>query len=69
MSCLISYAGPSEDGLPVKDQGWRLYEFTYARTHKGNPIKRLVQRPYRKLLGVFATYEEANNEARKRGLA
>lgn len=68
MSCIISYAGPSENGGQVKDQGWRLYELTYARSHMGNPIKRLIQHPYRKLRGVFATYEEASDEACKLGL-
>jgi hypothetical protein len=52
---VIEYAGPSSDGLPVKDQGWRVYELTYARSYKGNPIKRKIQRPYRKLRTVCLT--------------
>jgi hypothetical protein len=57
---VIEYAGPSSDGLPVKDQGWRVYQLTYARSHKGNPIKRAEQHPYRKLRGVFETREQAD---------
>ncbi len=63
MTCIISYAGPTQDGLPVKDQGWRLYELTYARSRNGQPIKRKIQHPYRKLRGVFATYDEASDAA------
>lgn len=58
-SYIIQYAGPSEDGWPVKDQGWRVYELTYARSYMGYPIKRKYQRPYRKLVGVFLTIFEA----------
>lgn len=55
MAYVIEEARPTLDGLPVKDQGCRVYELTYARSYKGNPIKRKVQHPYRKLVRVFET--------------
>jgi hypothetical protein len=58
---VIEEARPSSDGLPVKDQGWRVYRLTYAQSHKGNAIKRKEQHPYRKLIRVFPTYDEAAN--------
>jgi len=61
MAYVIEEARPSADGLPVKDQGWRVYQLTYAKAHMGNPIKRKVQRPYRKLICVFETRDQANS--------
>lgn len=64
--CRIEYAGPSADGLAVKDQGWRVYGATFQqRNCHGEPVKRKNRVPRWRLIAVFDSREAAQQSIMK----
>ena len=57
----IEYHGPGEDGQPIKNQGWRIYEARWHKTRRGLPVKRSrsQQKPRWALIEVCETEAEA----------
>lgn len=59
----VEYYG-SPPGIPIKDEGWRLYEMRWHKTRFGKPVKNKYAREA--LVGVFETQEQALDSARVR---
>ena len=59
----IEYHG-SPPGVPIKDEGWRLYEARWHKTRFGQPV--INKYPRKKLIDVFESRSEATSEALKR---
>ena len=61
----IRYAGPSMDGQPIVNQGWRLYEMRWHKTRRGHgPVTNKY--PREALIDVFETREIALDAAKEK---
>ncbi len=60
----ISYCSSPTPGIPIVNDGWRLYEIRWHKTRFGKPVKN--KNPREALVGTFQSKARALEEARTR---